>query len=283
MRLVTSFAAALIALPATALAACPEPAEIERFAADWAAKRPTKGFAVDTLADAGCARDRIVALLERSGGKVVGYKAALTAKAVQERFKANAPVAGILLDTMIVPDGSKVPAGFGARPLFEADMLLVVKDEGINGAKTPDEAMAHISAMRPFIELPDLALAPGEKLEGTQLLSVNAAARLGVVGAVVPLPPGPETVRMLAETRIVMTDGTGAVLGEGLGSATLGNPLNAVVWLAADLAASGRKLKAGDLLSVGSFSALLPPKAGQRVEVRYEGLPGTPKVSVTFE
>ncbi len=275
--------ATLLALPSIAAAACPEPAEVERFAADWAARKPAKGMAVETMQDAACARDRFVAVLMKGGGKVVGYKAALTAKAVQERFKATAPVAGILLDTMILADGAKVPAAFGARPVFEADMLLVVRDDGINGAKTPEEAIRHISAMRPFIELPDLVLAPGETLEGVQLLAINAGARLGVAGAEVPLAGTPEIAKMLADVRIVMTDGSGAQLAEGTGAATLGNPLNAVIWLAGDLAASGKRLRAGDLVSVGSFSPLLPPKAGQAIQVRYEGLPGTPKVSMSFE
>lgn len=279
-RSLAALTLSIAALPA--LAACPEPAEVERFVADWIAKKPTKGMPVETMSDAVCARDKFVAAIAK-GDKVVGYKAGLTAKAVQERFKADAPVAGILLESMILKDGAKVPAAFGGRPVFEADMLLVVRDDSINTAKTPEEALKAISAMRPFIEMPDLALAQGEKLEGPQLLGINVAARLGVAGAEVPLKADAETVKAMADVKIVMTDDKGAVLAENTGAATLGNPLNAVTWLVADLAASGRKLKAGDLISVGSFSALLPPKAGTTITVRYEGLPGTPKVSATFE
>lgn len=264
-------------------AACPGSEEIGRYLADWTAKTPTKALAVTDMKDAVCARDK---LLEQAGpalGRVVGYKAGLTAKAVQERFNATAPVAGVLYESMILKDGATVPAGYGARPVWEADMLLVVRDEGINQAKTPEEALRHISAMRPFIELPDLALAQGEKLDGVQLAAINVAARLGVAGAEVPLAATPETMKLLAETKIVATDASGATLAESTGAATLGNPLNAVVWLIQDLAANGRKLSAGDLISVGSFSPLTPPKAGQAVTVRYEGFAGTPKVSVRFE
>ena len=52
------------------------------------------------------------------------------------------------------------------------------------------------------------------------------------------------------------------------------------MWLVADLAKSGRTLAAGDLVSVGSFTPLKP---GPAVTVRREGLPGTPKVSLTFQ
>jgi 2-keto-4-pentenoate hydratase len=282
MRVGLAALGTMILAVAPALAECPSDAEAARFAAEWTARQPSKGMAVETMADAICARDKFVAAIEKNSGKVVGYKAALTAKAVQERFKANAPVAGVLLDSMILKDGATVPASFGARPVFEADMLLVVKDEGINGAETPEEAIRHISAMRPFIELADLVLAPGEKLEGVQLLAINAGARLGVAGMEVPLAPTPDSVKLLGETKIVLSDGAGQTIAEGVGSAALGNPLNSVIWLAEDLAKAGKTLKAGDLVSVGSFTPLTPPKPGQTIAVRYEGLPGTPKVSVTF-
>ncbi len=267
----------------SAFAACPGAEDIGRFVEDWQAKRVTKALPVSDLKDAACARDKLVEALGASLGKVVGYKAGLTAKATQERFNANAPVAGVLLETMILKDGASVPATFGARPVWEGDMLLVVKDEGINRAKTPEEALRHISGMRPFIELPDLMLAQGEKLDGTQLMAINVAARLGVAGPEVPLQPTPETLNQLAETKIIATDAGGAVLAEGSGAATLGNPLNVVVWLVEELAKGGRKLSAGDLISVGSFTPLVPPKPGQVVTVRYDGLPGSPKVSVKFE
>jgi 2-keto-4-pentenoate hydratase len=273
----------LLASNATALADCPSPEEIRRYVEQWQARQPVKALPVSDMKDAACARDRIVEALGGTLGKVIGYKAGLTAKASQERFNATAPVSGVLLERMILKDGATVPANFGARGVWEGDMLLVVKDEGINQAKTPEEALRHIAALRPFIELPDLALAPNEKLDGTQLLAINVAARLGVVGAEVPLEPAPDTLKALAEMKIVATDASGATLAENTGAATLGNPLNVVVWLVEDLAKSGRKLSAGDLISVGSFTPLTPPKPGQTVTVRYEGLPGTPKVSVKFE
>jgi 2-keto-4-pentenoate hydratase len=87
----------------------------------------------------------------------------------------------------------------------------------------------------------------------------------------------------LAEIKIVATDASGAVLAENVGAATLGNPLNAVLWLIDDLKKSGRALKAGELVSVGSFSALTPPKSGQTITVRYLGLEGEPSATVTFQ
>ena len=84
-----------------------------------------------------CARRKVVERLGRSHGPVVGYKAGLTAKATQEQFGASAPVWGVLFEKIILEDGATLPAAFGARVVWEADMLLVVKDEGINDATAP--------------------------------------------------------------------------------------------------------------------------------------------------
>ena len=90
-------------------------------------------------------------------------------------------------------------------------------------------------------------------------------------------------VAALAQMTVVMRDQDGKELAKGAGAGILDQPLNAVIWLAQDLAKAGIKLRAGDLLSLGSFSPLLPPKAGTRVTVSYEGLPGNPSVSVGFK
>ena len=42
-------------------------------------------------------------------------------------------------------------------------------------------------------------------------------------------------------------------------------------------------MQPGDLISLGSFSPLLPPKAGQTVLVTYEGLARAQPVVVSFK
>jgi 2-keto-4-pentenoate hydratase len=68
------------------------------------------------------------------------------------------------------------------------------------------------------------------------------------------------------------------------GAAILGHPLNAVIYVAGDLASCGQRLKAGDVIRLGSFGRALPPKTGLTAIVHYDGLPVGPlSVSVTFE
>jgi 2-keto-4-pentenoate hydratase len=83
--------------------------------------------------------------------------------------------------------------------------------------------------------------------------------------------------------QVQLTNAEGQLLGGGKGADVLGNPLNAVVWMAQALAKEQIALKPGDLLSLGSFSPLLPPRAGLSVTATYHGLPGAQPVQVNFK
>lgn len=278
----TLLASLLLTISLSASADCPAPEKIAQMAVDWLNLKPIADMPVSvSMADAECIQARLLARLESKLGRPVGYKAGLTNAAVQQRFGHDAPVRGVLLAGMLLPDGASVPAKFGTRPLMEADLLVEVADDGVNAATTPDEVMGHLSRVIPFIELPDLVVDPQTKLSGAHLVAIDVGARLGVMGAAIPASPA--LVEPLGTMTVYLKDQEGKELAKGPGSAILGHPLNAVVWIAKDLARSGGRLKKGDLLSLGSFNAPLPPQAGQRVTVTYEGLPGTPSVSVSFK
>jgi 2-keto-4-pentenoate hydratase len=273
-------------VPLAAQAEMPSEAGIKAVAEAWLAKRPAPGFgAVMTMAEGAKVQERYTALIGKDLGRVVGYKAALTNPAVQKRFNHDKPVRGTLYEKMILQTGARVAAAYGTRPVFEGDMVAVVGDAAkLMAAKTPLDALGALKEIRPFIELPDLVFDPQVKLDGPHLLGINAGARLGILGGPIVLPPSPESVAKLAAMKVELLDQAGAVLGGGKGSDVLDNPLNAVLWIAESLRAEGKSLKDGDLLSLGSFSALIPPRPGMTVTARYTGLAGEPvEVQVTFE
>jgi 2-keto-4-pentenoate hydratase len=276
----------VLLVPVLASAEMPSEGNIKAVAEAWLAKKPAPDFGVAlTMAEAAKVQEQYSALTARDLGAVVGYKAGLTNPAVQKRFNYDRPVRGTLYERMILRAPAKVPAAYGARAVYEADMVAVVGDAAkLMAAKTPLEALQALKEIRTFIELPDLTFDPQVKLDGPHLLAVNVAARLGVLGDPIPLPATAESVAKLADMKIEVIDQTGAALGGGKGSDVLDNPLNAVLWIAESLRAEGKTLKNGDLLSLGSFSALLPPKPGTTITVRYSGLLATPAtVTVTFE
>lgn len=268
-------------------AECLTDAQVNDMAEKIAAKAPAANPEGLNEADGACTRAKLNALLAKRHGKVVGYKAGLTNPAVQKRFNYDQPVWGKLYEGMVLPSGSVVDAAFGARPLFEADMLVRVKSAAINQAKTPMDVLEAIDQVIPFIELPDLVVQAPPKLNGPAVSAINVGARLGVAGTPLAVPvTRAERYAMLgalSSMTVVLADGAGAELGKGKGSDILEHPLNAVVWLAGALAKEGIAMKPGDLISLGSFSPLLPPKPGLSATVTYQGLPGAQPVSVSFK
>jgi 2-keto-4-pentenoate hydratase len=279
---------AICALAAPAAhAACMSPAQVVAMANDYMQRQPTPNPEGLSVADGECSRAKFNSILQALFGPPVGYKVGLSNRAVQKRFDYDAPVWGMLYAPMLLRSGETVEAAFGARPLYEADMLVRVSDAAINKARTPMDVLEAIDQVIPFIELPDLMVQSPTPpmLTGAGIVAINVGARLGVMGAPISVPIlRAERFSMLDALRDmnIAVRSDGIEVDRGKGTDVLGQPLEAVVWLVQDLARDGRALKPGDLISLGSFSRLLPPGRGVAVEVEYKGLPGNPRVAVNF-
>jgi 2-keto-4-pentenoate hydratase len=264
---------------AGASAGCPDDAAIKALADNIIAAVAAAPPAVDTLDDGLCAQKKLVAVLEQRWGKPIGYKAGLTSKAAQDSLKVSEPVRGVLLANMMLKPGAKVPAKFAAVPRYEADMVVVVGSADINNATTPKEVLANLSAVHPFIELPDLVVDSPAKLTGASIVAINVGARHGILGEAIPVQKTDEFLAAFAGMMVKITDQDGQQLVAAPGAAILGHPLNSVLWLRK----SGVTFKAGDVISLGSFGPPLVPKSGVTATMTYVGFPGNPSVSVTFE
>ncbi|MFG5778708.1 2-keto-4-pentenoate hydratase [Comamonas sp. J-3] len=286
---ISPWCVALGALAANGLAqaACLDEAQIAAWTQAYEAKAPAPNAEEMSDADGQCTRNKLNAAFEAAGKKPIGYKAGLTNAAVQKRFGTDHPVWGRLYEGGLLPNRSTVPAAFGARPLFEADMLVRVSSSAINRASTPLQVLNNIDRIVPFIELPDLMVEDPKTLKGASVEAINVGARLGVMGEALAVPQlrseRYQLLDALQHMEVNITDQTGARIGGGRGGDLMGQPMNAVVWLIQALQNENRRLKVGDWISLGSFSALMPPQAGQQITVEYKGLPGAQPVKVQFE
>lgn len=277
----TAAACALTCFASSAAADCATDAQVDQYVQDYLANTPTQALSSGgSMEDAFCTQAKVVAALEPHMGPVVGYKAGLTSAPAQERFGTSEPVQGVLFRDMMLENGATVPITWGARPVFEADLVLVVGDAGINQATTPAEVIAHVSAIRPFIELPDLTLAESEPITPATLTAIAVAPKLGVLGAEIAVSDPAEITEALADMIVTLSAADGEVLAQAPGAAVLGHPANAALWLMS----KGIEFQPGDLISVGSFGPLVPPAKGKGgASATYSGLPGNPTVSVVFE
>lgn len=274
-------AATLASLPATA--ACPTDAQVAAYVADFTQRRPSPGFGNDiSYEDAECAKRKLGARLRVALGDLVGYKAGLTNPALQKRFGISGPKWGYMYDRNMVDIIAQLPHDFGARPLYEADLIVEVKDAGLADASTPLEALAHLESVVPFIELPDLML-EGD-FSGANFVATNIGFRGGVLGMELPVQRTQAFADALANMSVVMVDEAdgGKELGRAKGSVLMEHPLNVAIWLARELKKEGIVLKKGDLLSLGGFFPPQPTRPGMKIRMTYTGLPGDPSVTVEF-
>jgi 2-keto-4-pentenoate hydratase len=276
-------ACALLA-PAAAGAACPDNEQVARMAEALTSGQPAQPFPGPlSMADAECARDRLVPLLAGRFGRVIGHKVGLADAEAQRRHGLHRPVRGALFESVLEQrSGVEIPlrpplAGLAVEP----DLLVRVRDEGINGAGRDHVAiLRHLDQVIPFIELPrnpfsDLPDGPG-------LVAGNVASRLGVVGAPIPVEATAEFAHRLGSMVAVFGDGTREI-ARAPGTALLGHPLDVVAWLVQDLARSGIRLRARDYISLGGFAPSMPAQAGRTFTLRYEGLAAAPvSLSVRF-
>lgn len=273
--------AGLATLPA--VAACPTDALVDAYVEDFAKRRASRGFGNDiSYEDAECAKRKLGRKLRGPLGDLVGYKAGLTNPALQKRFGINGPKWGYMYDRNMVDIIAQLPHDFGARPLYEADLIVEVKDGGLADAKTPLEALAHLESVVPFIELPDLML-DGD-FSGANFVATNIGFRGGVLGMELPVQRTQAFADALAGMSVVMVDEAdgGKELGRAQGSALMEHPLNVAIWLAKELRKEGIELKQGDLLSLGGFFPPQPTRPGMKIRMTYVGLPGDPSVTVEF-
>ena len=259
-----------------ALAALPPSSAIDTLAKDYLARREARSFSQRlTPPEALIVQNSFVKKLQPSLGRPVGYKVGLVTREAQQRFGVEAPVRGVLLEKMLLPNDSEVPANFAVRPILEADLIVVVKDKGINKARSVLEVAEHLKDVVAFIELPDSFIATNPPPDGAMLTAGNVGARLGVLGQRLPVGSTADFVQALGEMTVTIIDQSGAELGRGQGKVILDHPLNAVLWLMEELHSAGIQLKPGDLLSLGSIKAI-PAPTGKTITVRYQGLPGGP-------
>jgi 2-keto-4-pentenoate hydratase len=245
-------ALALMAAAAPAQAACPDMAEVARFARALLERGVPAPWAPGT--DPACAQQRLVGMLAQPWGDIEGIAIAA---------EVTPPLRGALFHANFrARSGATIEAAFAARPAIAPALLLTMGREGAEAATDP---IAQVATVAPFLLLLDLAAMPAG-MDAPSRRAGNLGLRLGVVGAAVPLRDG---AMPGAGATLQADNGVVADL-PGLGLAT--PPAALLAALARDLAAEGRPLRAGDQVALVGPAAATPPRAGQTWRLSVEGL-----------
>lgn len=263
-------------------AACPDDAAIALYVAAYAKGIPAAGFGPDLSdEDAECAKLKLATQLPKHLGALSGYKLGFATQA-SLNSQNELPRWGFMYERNLIDIIAVIPANFGAYPGFDANLMVEVKDAGLADASTPLQALEHLESIIPFMELSDQML-PGP-LTANERLATNLSFRGGIKGAELPVQATQSFADALAAFSVTMVDESrdGQVLGSGRSDVLMGHPLHAAILLARALKQAGITLKPGDLLSLGSLIPPQPPRAGMKIKLHYQGLPGDPDLEVEF-
>jgi len=212
-----------------------------------------------------------------AGATVVGRKIGATSEAVQRQLGVDQPDFGYLLDVMDVSDEHPISMQTLLQPRVEAEVAFVMATD-VNPA---DEAEITIELVRGAVEvaLPALEIVDSRidqwDIGFTDTVADNASSGLYVVGS------SGRKLDELEPRDVEMTLSiNGEVRSSGNGAACLGDPLEALRWLAVQCHRFGDPLRAGQIVLSGALGAFVPFAAGDRVEAFISGFE---PLSVEFE
>ncbi len=135
----------------------------------------------------------------------------------------------------------------------------------LSGGVDAASASRAIDVLHPAFEIIEVR---GD-IAGQKALAIadNVAQKGVVLGDPAPFT---EVLDLAAMECHVVVNGWEAA--QGWGDAVLGDPVNAVVWLAGKLAGFGLALRAGDMVMTGSITRMLPLSPGDRARAEFAGI-----------
>lgn len=207
------------------------------------------------------------------GHHVVGRKIGLTSKAVQDQLGVHQPDFGYLLDDMGYAPGETVPMHRLLQPKAEAEIAFVLGDDLVEGDLDVEHVRSAVAHAVAAIEIVDSRIADWD-IRFTDTVADNASSGLYVLG---DRPVHLDDVEPKDVTMTMTLDGE--VVSEGTGAACLGDPLNALSWLARTCREFGEPLRAGHVVLSGALGPMVPAPAGATFTANITGLGS---VSATF-
>ncbi len=196
------------------------------------------------------------------GARVVGRKIGLTSPAVQRQLGVDQPDFGFLFEDMDVSSCAQVPSERLLQPKAEAEIAFVLGDDLDQGPLDVGQVRAAVDHVVAAIEIVDSRVA-GWDITITDTVADNASSGLFVLGScklrLADLEPKDVRMQLFVDDELA---------SEGDGAACLGDPLNALAWLAQTARATGDPLRAGQVVLSGALGPMVPARPG--VTVRAE-------------
>lgn len=200
--------------------------------------------------------------------KVVGKKIGVTSQAVMNMLGVHQPDFGYLTDGMVYNEGESIPFASLIQPKAEGEIAFLLKKDLMGPGVTAADVLAATEGVMACFEIVDSRIQDW-KIKIQDTVADNASCGVFVLGDRVVDPR-----RLDLALCGMALEKNGEMLVTGAGAATLGHPVNAMVWLANTLGRLGIALKAGDIVLSGAMGAMVPVRQGDSLRVSIGGIGG---------
>ncbi|MDO5619483.1 2-keto-4-pentenoate hydratase [Kocuria sp.] len=190
------------------------------------------------------------------GARHVGRKIGLTSEKVQAQLGVEQPDYGALFHDMRVAPGSQIDLATLIQPRIEAEVAFTLADDlCVQQGQGPadldlDTVRAAIAFAQPALEIVDSRIQNWD-IGFVDTVADNGSAALFVLGPTMHqiTEVEPRAVQMAMHV-------DGELVSTGSGTDCLGDPLEAVLWLARSAIEHGKPLRAGEIVLSGALGPM---------------------------
>lgn len=216
----------------------------------------------ETTAD-GYTVNKVVA--ERLGWEPLGWKIAGTTDAVRGKLSLDGPIYGRTFRRFACTSPAQYKADDLLDPLIECEFFITLARDLPPREKpwTPSEAIEAIGEVHAGIEIAECRYARAALPPMPAILADGSASGRYVFGERI------ENWRDGLASIAVQVEIDGVPRRQGIGADVMGDPLRPLWWLAEERRHWGDGLRAGETISTGSMTGMLPVRAGQKVRALF--------------
>lgn len=195
-----------------------------------------------------------------------GRKVGMTSDAMRKQFCINEPDYGYLLEEFKYENDSQINVEDFLDPMIEAEIGFVLNADLDKSDVTAEDVLRATDYIVAALEIID---ARTQHFDTTidDSIADNASFGAYIIGDTI-LAPKEKDLSLLG----IVVEKNNKQLTTSSGASVMGNPANAVAWLANKMRTLGEPLKKGEFVLSGSFISAIPVKAGDIVTIRYGGL-----------
>lgn len=203
----------------------------------------------------------------RLGWETLGWKIAGTTAAVRAKLGLEAPIYGRTFRRFASQSPARFRRGDLLDPLIECEFFVTLNRDlpPRDAPWTMPEVVERIGDVHAGIEVAECRFPAAALPPLPAILADGSASGRYVFG-----DPMPHWRERLAEVAVTL-EVDGALRRHGTGADVMDDPLRPLLWLAEERRRWGDGLRAGETISTGSMTGMLPIRAGQTVLARFGG------------